>query len=598
MNKQDNVLQELIRMKANNCFKQFIEYIRFPFFKNLEENTKITFDYPMTIFVGQNGCGKSSVVQALYGARDDHSVGDFWFETDVDPIKENGKINCLIYSYYSESAKRHIECLKTRGKRLNNPDYWEPSRALKKYAMEIIPQLNKEDAIPPGRNQTRWIGLKREVLYIDFRSELSAFDKYFYFETPSKRKTINTKQDYLRFHAKELKKIIIKTDCYKNKKYKKRHDLSQQELKFISEILGKEYKSGKLIHHNCYKNWGDSVIFETNYSKYTEAFAGSGETSIVKIVHEVLNAKDYTLVLLDEPEVSLYPGAQKRLQQFLLEQIKLKKLQVVISTHSPILLEGLPSNAIKVFYQLPNGKFHVENEKSPDQAFYFLEQSQQNKKEIIVEDKLAKLIIEAVLKSMGEDTANLFQVKYFPGGESSFKQKHIAIYSQENNSNKFIIFDGDQKKSHFDPQNLKDSDKNEKRLNEIIKEQTGEEIKFSIDGNSGQGNKNQKIELMIRYLEYYYSNVFYLPGNTRPECIIWDNDKARQLLNSKELHNEIQQEQDYKIKFERLTQMVCTDSTSDTIYYLEKMFVKHLIDNSQNNPNYKKIVEIINKIKS
>ena len=36
---------------ANN-FEPFINYIRFPNFKNIEQDQKITFDFPFTVFTG------------------------------------------------------------------------------------------------------------------------------------------------------------------------------------------------------------------------------------------------------------------------------------------------------------------------------------------------------------------------------------------------------------------------------------------------------------------------------------------------------------------------------------------------------------------
>lgn len=69
-------------------------------------------------------------------------------------------------------------------------------------------------------------------------------------------------------------------------------------------------------------------------------------------------------MLLDEPEVSLHPGAQENLKEYLLEAIKTKKLQVVISTHSPTLIKGLPSSAIKLFKTNEYGKFYVQENTS------------------------------------------------------------------------------------------------------------------------------------------------------------------------------------------------------------------------------------------
>ncbi len=63
-----SLIPELFRMKARNAFRNYIEYIQFPYFRNLEKDTRINFDFPLTVFVGQNGSGKSSTLHALYGA--------------------------------------------------------------------------------------------------------------------------------------------------------------------------------------------------------------------------------------------------------------------------------------------------------------------------------------------------------------------------------------------------------------------------------------------------------------------------------------------------------------------------------------------------
>lgn len=54
-----NILQQL---RARNVYQRYIEHIRFPFFRNLETDTKITFDFPITFLVGKNGGGKSSTL--------------------------------------------------------------------------------------------------------------------------------------------------------------------------------------------------------------------------------------------------------------------------------------------------------------------------------------------------------------------------------------------------------------------------------------------------------------------------------------------------------------------------------------------------------
>ena len=83
----DIKLKKIKKMKEDKAFKKYIDFIQFPYFKSLEKNTKITFDFPITFFVGKNGCGKSTVLKALYGAPNGYSPSDYWFSTKLDPIE-------------------------------------------------------------------------------------------------------------------------------------------------------------------------------------------------------------------------------------------------------------------------------------------------------------------------------------------------------------------------------------------------------------------------------------------------------------------------------------------------------------------------------
>ena len=122
--------------------------------------------------------------------------------------------------------------------------------------------------------------------------------------------------------------------------------------------MDKRYSAVKIIEHQFYSKWGTSVYFaqkandDSFAGKYSEAFAGSGESAVAKLVHKLYKAEKGSLLLLDEPEVSLHPGAQKRLLEYILVNIRDKGLQVVISTHSPsMLLQVLHSNILDIQIQ-------------------------------------------------------------------------------------------------------------------------------------------------------------------------------------------------------------------------------------------------------
>ena len=595
--KLHNLIDSIERIKNAGKFVKYIDFIQFPFYRNLEVNSRISFDFPLTVFIGQNGCGKSSALHAVYGTVYGKTPYEFWFDTEVDPIQyyDDEKRRHSFWYQFKDEGGNKVEVVKARIRRENDPNYWETSRPL------IWAGMKK------GEKNARGKPIKKDVVYLDFREELSAFDKFFYFGNNIKDKARN-KQEFIR-----EKSIVLKEIFNGEKKYifqdKKRlneplHTFSTIELSAISFILGREYTSGKSIKHSIFSSDGYSVLFTTNFAVYSEAFAGSGEMAVVRLVQMVLNAPKYSLILLDEPEVSLHPGAQDRLKLFLLDEIKKNKHQIVITSHSPSIIKGLPPASIKVFHQNPlTGRFLVQEGLTPEEAFFHIEFPVENRKNLIVEDKLAAEIIRGVLIDLGSATENLFNIKYNPGGQSVIKKEFASVFCRDENSVDFIIFDGDQQPcfEHLNWKNFQSSELNVVNLSKKIKEQTGEEIRFSVDGGELGGNQEQKIRLLKAYLDYFLSNVYYLPSNT-PEELIWNIDKARQLIlfnmgqgtETQELINQFDSLNDFKSKFEQLAKIVFGNSLKEDIFSLQKIFIQAWI--KDRNEKYRQVVRMIEAI--
>lgn len=523
------------RKRFQENFSKFIYKIRFPVFKNLASDAEINFSHPLTVFVGQNGCGKSSALQALAGAPFGQSVGGRWFSTVLDPILEGpGRPNCFIYSYYNVEAKKIVEVIKTRvryakrqpnGRLKKNNDYWEPKRADIGYGMEL-PQLIADKPEPGSEASGRWKIPKINTIYLDFRSELSAFDQYFYFgEKPVNLKLYSSKQDRLRAWIKNklapllLGKKEIVIDKSKKKLNKPVVVLDDVALKIISEILGKNYTDCKMVEHSIFGSAGYSVLFSANHLKYSEAFAGSGEMAVVRLVYSVLKAEPNSLILLDEPEVSLHPGAQKRLRNFLLKYCSDFGHQVVMCSHSPIFLEGLPDACIKVFYPDSDGKFHVAENVSVTDAFIHIGQTIHNKIQIVVEDSAAAMLVERAFKSLGAQYLDAFDVSYSPGGESAI-YKDFVVHARNAENGRFALFDGD----IFVEAWPDDRDIGENQLDDVIERFTGQTIKnlaFRLDGGNDQNRENEKNIIKRAFLKYISKHCFFLPCDT-PEELIWN----------------------------------------------------------------------------
>lgn len=503
-----------------NAIEPFIRHIRFPYFKNLEEYSTIHFHYPITALVGQNGTNKSSVLRALYGSPNNYSLGNLWFSTDLDEIKDGGRSR-FIYGYYDSASKDVVEVIKTRIVDKEDPDLWETSRPLTKDGMKKIPT----DIISPNQQKSRWKQIDKIVTYIDFRASISAFDKFFYHSDFD----LYPKKNHLRKRSHLLKEIIDKGltsyKPFKGKKERlyKNELLSQEKVEIISDILGRPYKTIRLIEHALFtNNKASTVILESHSLNYSEAFAGSGEFAVTILVNQIVNAPTASLILLDEPEVSLHPAAQFKLMSFLNKICLKNKHQIVISTHSSSIVSQLPKEAIKLFNLNSNsGKVSIVENVSPEEAFFTLG-DRLSKKTIFVEDKLAKKFVEKALKSGGPALANTFDVIYCPAGASTLLGNMIVSLFLSRVDNAVFLLDGDQKTSHDFITSVLIPSSEDNSLNEKIKNILGCEIKIPTDGHGGTPNKQQKIQLQRDFIDFSYNYVGYLPI-INPETFLIDN---------------------------------------------------------------------------
>ena len=249
---------------------------------------------------------------------------------------------------------------------------------------------------------------------------------------------------------------------------------------------------------------------------------------MVRLVLEVEKAVEGSLVLLDEPETSLHPGAQERMLVYLLDRIKQKKLQVVISTHSPTLVGYLPRESIKVFSLNAQGNADIVPNRPAEEAFHYIGHRYDASINIVVEDRLAKEVVDEAIKSCGEAFAKRFSVSFGPGGQTAIK-KDMVVYSRSG-MGPIILLDGDQKPAsnptHVDTNEIKKVDFNSAHLKWLIEKQAGFKIDFALDSNPAE---QAKVDLFKRYLDYYRDRVHYLPFQT-PEEAIWDDDGCRRLL--------------------------------------------------------------------
>ena len=233
-------------MLAARKFDPYISHIRFPHYKNLLPDLKIDLDFPITALVGANGTNKSSILRAIQGSPEGENLGIYWFSTSTDPIAENGARNAFIYGYHHKGAGKVVEVLKTRVKKDEDPDYWEPSRAITSYSMARF-----EGPVDGNKNRTRWDTITKPVVYLDFRQTISAFDRCFYYGT-NDGESYRERKDFLRKRSPRLLSAID-SNATSVSYYSERivrgvnRLLNDEERKAASIILGRDYSEIRWI---------------------------------------------------------------------------------------------------------------------------------------------------------------------------------------------------------------------------------------------------------------------------------------------------------------------------------------------------------------
>jgi len=489
-----DLLKTIGDFKPGRPLKKFVGKIVFPNFKNFAPGAEVRFDHPLTALVGPNGSGKSSLLHALWGMPKGKSTSRFWFSTALDPIEEGGEngISRYFYSHWIDGLNDFVETRKVRGRKREG--YWEPARLLESDGMAPLPPLNSKNK--SFRSKSRWNPVDRKVVYINFKCEFGAFDRYFYF--PDRGTTQEKRQRYFMKGAERLRSVIDsnrqsyklgrRQSVYENRK------LNASELNYVSYILGRNYSSAQLIKHRLYAGLEtSSVLFQTDSRSYSEAYAGSGELAIVTLVTTLVQADDYSLVLLDEPETSLHPGALERMLAFLLHMIKTKHVQVVMSTHSPTVVNLLPTKAIRVIGENADGRFDISTVTHPQVAFNRLGHVHPEKTILVVEDQLLLEFVEIALSALDDGERAAFQTYIPPGGADSILNYEVPMLIGQRRK-AAIILDGDQARDLPDIQKLTTAEVEElpRRLKELRLKpmhmaSSPEKVKFYIDWL----NKNQ-----------------------------------------------------------------------------------------------------------
>lgn len=582
-----NEYKELDETFSKGNFKLFIDSIVFTKFKSLEENLEINFEYPITAITGPNGSNKSSILRALQGCCPNKTIGDHWFETAVDKINLDSK---YFYRYKTPSGTTAEVKQKITEKPGRPKDYWETDKPRTTEGMRPFPNASErktEDA--DFMTKSRWKKISMSNVYLDFKATMPSFNILMNFDWRKEAENVEEKKSTIRRRSTKLKKVLDgKTKSYKISGYerilKPLIKLEEKEVHDVNEILGKQYKSISLVKHDLFKAIGYTAKIETQNFNYTEAFAGSGEFAAIMLVLKISRAHKNSLILLDEPETSLHPGAQRNLIKFLVKASQENKHQIIFATHSAEMIRGLPPKAIKSLQIEPFTEKVILPSQNTDFNDAFINLGIPIDQNIIVEDSLAKHFIEIVLKRSNRNLSST-KVNVLKGGHGTIR-KMIPSFAESNLDVK-IILDGDQRPQY--PISKEDLDKTEpKKIMEIFDKL--EIPNDSIPKNSNENKNSHAIDSYKKIINWFRRNVGYLPSSCSPDKLLELMDSGESVENI--LSGSFDNKKDYWQQ--KTSEMLGTDEIkSEEILTLQKAAIRKIFEEKKYEEIFKEIEKIL-----
>lgn len=162
----------------------------------------------------------------------------------------------------------------------------------------------------------------------------------------------------------------------------------------LSRVLGRTYDSGSLVRDHRGKQVGIVASSGTIYSNFHQ---GAGEDATTDLVALLQEAPRHSLVIIDEVEASLHPRAQRRLMTELIEVATGRRLQMIVSTHSPYVLEQLPAEARIYLQSSRGGRKEVVYGVTPEYALSLMDDELHPELTIYCEDAESQYVIEAIV---------------------------------------------------------------------------------------------------------------------------------------------------------------------------------------------------------
>ena len=161
----------------------------------------------------------------------------------------------------------------------------------------------------------------------------------------------------------------------------------------LSQIMGRVYDAARMALTD-FDPTRPVPVMSHQGAPYSGFHSGAGETTVAELLR--VDPPQYGIVLIDEIESSLHPRSQRRLIRDLAQLCYQRELQIILTTHSPYILEELPLEA-RVYIHLSKGCRTIINGVSPDFAMTQMDDEAHPECDLYVEDDRAGTMLIEIL---------------------------------------------------------------------------------------------------------------------------------------------------------------------------------------------------------
>ena len=343
---------------------------------------RIPFQFPIVALVGENGVGKSTVLQAIAasykGAREtQYYASDFFPDTPWEEVK-----NIVIKASVQEG----------------------PSSS------SIITSMRKPTERWRGNEDRR----ERNTEYVDLR----------------RIQPIAARLGYARMAKRDVKETNIE-------------QFDSEKVERLSRIMGKQYDLAKLSLTNL-DELRRVPVLSKDKSWYSGFHSGAGETTIAELIQR--GWQKYSIILIDEVETSLHPRTQRRLIRDIATLCRNLELQCILTTHSPYILDELPSEG-RIYLMETEGHKKIITGVSPMFAMTKMDDEVYTEMDVYMEDENSIVMLgEIVARSNQPDL--LLRYQAIPYGAANVGRALGIMVKEKRFPRPTVVFlDGDQDQS-------------------------------------------------------------------------------------------------------------------------------------------------------